>query len=224
MAFTVEHLGDDVALYLGDCLEVLPTLAAGSVDAVVTDPPYGIGIENHGQAGRNRTTIVGDSDMASGNTVLAWSEKLCLPTIVFASPRLPWAGEWRNLIVWDKGGAVGGGGDLKACLKLSWELIQVTRNGVLLCGRDVSVWRHVVTQQNYPNHTCEKPIALMCRLLTTFIPVGSTVLDPFMGSGTTGVACVQLGRRFIGIEIEPKYYEIAKRRISDALLQMRLPM
>ena len=209
----------DVVLHLGDCLEFMRTLPDGAVDAVVTDPPYGIGIENHGQEGRNRRKIHGDDDMAAGVSALVWAEQRQLPTIVFASPRKPWPGEWRNLLVWDKGGAVGGGGDLRTCLKLTWELIQVARNGIINGERDVSVWRHVITQQDFQYHTCEKPLALMARLLETFTLPGSTVFDPFMGSGTTGVACVRTGRKFIGCEIDPTYYAIAQRRIAEAQLQ-----
>lgn len=213
-----------VQLILGDCLDILPTLAAGSVDAVVTDPPYGIAIDNHGQAGRNRCLIAGDHDGAAGLSVLRWTEDCDVPAIFFASPRRPWPGQWRNLIVWDKGGAVGGGGDLSTCLKLTWELIQVARNRMLGCGRDTSVWRHVVTQRDFPYHTCQKPVDLMERLIKSFTEPDTTVLDPFMGSGTTGVACVKTGRNFIGIEIDPTYFAIAERRIAEAQAQLAMPM
>ena len=201
---------------------MMKALPDGSVDAVITDPPYGINIQNHGQVGSNRARIVGDNNMASGYAALEWAASRNLPTIVFASPRRQWDGSWRNLIVWDKGGAVGGGGDLNTCLKLTWELIQVARNGPLLNGRDVSVWRYVVTPGDLPYHTCQKPVALLNRLIETFIPIGATVLDPFMGSGTTGVACVKTGRNFIGMEIDPGYFEIAKKRIAEAQMQPAL--
>jgi DNA modification methylase len=213
-----------VDLRLGDCLEIMKTLPAGSVDAVVTDPPYGLSIANHGQSKRKRKSIPGDDSMTVGNEVLLWAESLDLPVMYFASPRRPWPGTWRNLIVWDKGGAVGGGGDLRLCLKLSWELIQIARNRVVNGGRDVSVWRHLVTPASFHYHTCEKPIELMVRLIETFTRPGDTVLDPFMGSGTTGVACVQTGRHFIGCEIDPTYFAIAEKRIAAAQAQLRLPL
>lgn len=208
-----------IDLRLGDCLEVMKTLPDKSVDAVITDPPYGIAIDNHGQAGRNRCRIQGDEDMTVGLAVLDWAELRQLPTVVFASPRRQWPGKWRNLVVWDKGGAVGGGGDLRTCLKLSWELIQIARNKVINGGRDVSVWRYTVTPKDFPYHTCEKPLPLMVRLIETFTDTGDTVLDPFMGSGTTGVACVQTGRNFIGIEIDPTYFAIAEKRINKESMQ-----
>ena len=73
-------------------------------------------------------------------------------------------------------------------------------------------------------HPMQKPIALMKYLIERFTQPNDTILDPFMGSGTTGVACVQTGRNFIGIEIEPKYFEIAEKRIAEAQLQMRMPI
>jgi len=77
--------------------------------------------------------------------------------------------------------------------------------------------------QNY--HPTQKPVALMRWILALpWLSSYKTILDPFMGSGTTGVACVQMGRDFIGIEIEPKYFEIAKRRIAEAEAQLRIPL
>ena len=76
----------------------------------------------------------------------------------------------------------------------------------------------------YSKHKSQKPINLMKRLLLDFTNQGDTILDPFMGSGTTGVACVQTGRNFIGIEIDPTYFAIAERRIQEAQLQPRLPL
>jgi len=84
-----------------------------------------------------------------------------------------------------------------------------------------SVMNAQLNRDKFFNHPTQKPINLIRRLVLK-LPKGSTILDPFMGSGTTGVACVQTGRNFIGIEIEPKYYEIAEKRIAEAQLQMRM--
>ena len=73
-------------------------------------------------------------------------------------------------------------------------------------------------------HPTQKPIELMVKIIEDFTHKGDTILDPFMGSGTTGVACVQTGRNFVGIEIDPTYYAIAEKRIKDAQMQMRLPL
>lgn len=209
-----------ITIYHADCRDILPELP--KVDLVLTDPPYGIGIENHGQVGRNRTSIVGDSDMEVGIDLLTWAEINNLPTIVFASPRKPWPGEWRNLIVWDKGGAVGGGGDLDTCLKLSWELIQVRKNKFINGSRDVSVWRYVVTQRDFEYHTCQKPIYIVSRLIDMFSLNADLILDPFMGSGTTLRAAKNLGRKAIGIEIEEKYCEIAAKRMAQTVMELNV--
>lgn len=206
-------------LICGDCMEVLPLLEAGSVDAVVTDPPYGISRNNHGGMLETRPQIDNDDDQHVGEFVLKWAGQR--PVAVFASPRKPFDGEWRNVICWDKGGAVAGGGDPGRCLKLSWEMIQVRNNGVIGGNRDCSVWRHVVTQSDFENHPNEKPLSLIERLLETLFYCDLMLVDPCMGSGTTGVACIRTGRQFIGIEIEPKYFETACRRIKRAWREKR---
>ena len=85
-----------------------------------------------------------------------------------------------------------------------------------------TVIRHFYAYGEHENHGAEKPISLYSKLLENH--VCQSILDPFMGSGTTGVACVQTGRRFIGIEIDPTYFEIAKKRIQQAQLQIRMPL
>jgi DNA modification methylase len=206
-----------ITIYHGDCREILPTLP--KVDLVLTDPPYGVGLRNgdvDGHRSRRWDRIEGDSDQAIGSQIL---EELCgVPTIAFASPWLPWPGKWRNLIVWDKGGAVGGGGDIATCLKRSWELIQVRDNAPLQGPRDESVWRFPMIPADTALHIAQKPVALLVALIEKF--GGRTILDPFLGSGTTLVACKRLGRRGIGIEIEEKYCEIAARRLEAERLEL----
>jgi DNA modification methylase len=210
--------GDNYTLYQGDCLDILPTLAAGSVGAVITDPPYGIGLSNHA-AGKERRddwdTIIGDESQEVGRAVIEWADNLYLPMVCFASPWLPWPGKWRNLVVWDKGGAVGGGGDTAVCLKRTWELIQV-KNNRFVSSRYESVWRRYINPQDTSLHIAQKPIDLMERLIEAFTSPADVILDPFMGSGSTGVACVRTGRKFIGIEVDPGYFEIAHTRIANA--------
>ena len=221
MAFEEVTIGN-ARLILGDCREVLPSLVG--VDAVVADPPYGISLKNHGMTdGRRRASdyaIVGDSDQSAGLQVLAWAEERMLPTVFFASPQRPWPGAWRNWLAWDKGGAVGGGGDTKTCWKRTWELIQITRNGPLKGSRDESVVRYTVTARDSELHSCQKPVRLMAYLLHKLDP--KKPVDPFMGSGSTGVACITQGRAFVGIEIDRRHFDTACERISQAHAQTRL--
>lgn len=211
-----------VQLWQGDCLALLGNIPDGTVDAVITDPPYGISLKNNcknGQTPKRRERsfgVVGDSDSAVARAAIKWADERELPLIVFASPWNAWEGNPRNLIVWDKGGAMGGGGDIRTCLKRTWELIQVYRNGPMNGNRDVSVWRHAMRGIDTALHICAKPVELMTRLVERFTSPGDTILDPFMGSGTTGVACVNTGRKFIGIELDAEYFKIASARIAAA--------
>lgn len=206
----VEHIGD-ATLILGDCLEVLPTL--GGVDAVVSDVPYGVAYRS-GWANEFRgVKIANDKDTAARDAVLAWHGGK--PAIVFGSWKVPKPLGTKAVLIWDKGTV--GMGDLALPWFPSIEEIYVLGKG--WCGtRTTSVFSHYIRNENHPT---EKPVALICELLSKCDP-DWTILDPFMGSGTTGVACANLGRKFIGIEIEPKYFDIAARRIEDAYRQPRL--
>lgn len=213
-----EHGG--ITIYHGDCREVLPSLQA---DLLFTDPPFGLGYADHGmgnggRAGRGGKPsgayfIEGNEDLSVGIFACEWAESRNLPAVVFASPYAPFPGKWRNLLVWDKGGAVGWGGDPDVCFKRTWELIQIARNGELIGSRPDSVIRWYITPDNYAEHPCEKPFGLIHGLMAK-IP-GDLVVDPFMGSGTSVVSAKTLGRRAIGIEIEERYCEIAAKRLSQ---------
>ena len=212
----------DATLYLGDCREILPTLP--KVDAVVTDPPYGIAFVHGGGdtkgigAGRYRTqfageAIVGDTAPFDPQSILS----LDLPTVLWGAnhyaSRLPDASGW---LVWDKRAASGHTNDFADC-EMAWTNT----------GKVARVFRHhwdgmmraSETGQRY--HPTQKPVVLMSWCIAQLGEV-TTIYDPFMGSGTTGVACANLGRTFIGIEIEPKYFDIACGRIDAAYAQGRL--
>jgi len=209
-------LMSDVKLYLGDCLEILPTLEAGSVDAVITDPPYGIGVTKMTLGnGRNRI-YRGQSEW----DVLP-SKKTMDEIRRISKQQFIWGGNYlahllppsRCWLVWDKRT----GANSFADCELAWTNLN-----------------HVVKMYTVPwvganakdtsgrLHPTQKPMTLMKWIIEEWTNENDTILDPFMGSGTTGVACVQTGRNFIGIEIEPKYFEIAEKRIKEAQLQLRL--
>ena len=197
-----ETIGD-ATLYLGDCLEILPTL--GKVDAVVTDPPYGIGEDGGKFRGRK----------GQGHRVLeklGWDKAIPSPECfdILHSLKVPmilWGGNYftdylpvsRGWLYWNKlmGGDFSDG-------ELAWTSIDMVLRSFSYCNKE-----------HGKEHPTQKPDALMQWCLG-FLPHAETILDPFMGSGTTGVACANLGRKFIGIEIEPKYFDIACRRIEDA--------
>lgn len=197
----IEHIGDAV-LYLGDCREILPTL--GKVDAVVTDPPYGIGFgAKHTKWSANRGVHLGD-----------WDQEIpdIEPIIAFAPDAIVWGGERfglpvsRRWLTWVKPDAA----PTFASTEFAWT------------NQDAAA-RHFVYAIGAVNaervgHPTQKPLAVM-KWCLGFLPKAGSILDPFMGSGTTGVACAKLGRKFIGIEIEPKYFDIACRRIDAAYKQ-----
>ena len=211
-----------ITIYHGDCREILPELP--SVDLVLTDPPYGINLSNHDTTGRaarppigvHDYRVAGDSSSDCALWVLGWARNL--PLIAFSSPKNPWPGEWRQWLVWDKGGAVGGGGDIGTCWKFSWELIQVARTGKLNGPRDESVLRYPVVQNDFALHPTQKPIRLIAYLAMKASPESRLILDPFMGSGTTLRAAKDLGRRAIGIEIDERYCEISAKRLAQGVL------
>lgn len=199
---------DQACVVTGDCLDVLKTLPAGCVDAVVTDPPYGIGRDgsrcstsSHG--GRKPFDFMGWDSATPRADVFAeifrTSSDQCIWGGNYFASHLPASMGW---LVWDK--------DQDICGS-DCELAYTSRNSAL---RRLRLNR-VALATDGTEHPTQKPLKLMHWCLG-FFPSAKTILDPFCGSGTTGVACIQTGRRFIGIEIEPKYVAIARRRIADA--------
>ena len=211
---------DGIAIYHGDCREILPQLTE-KVDLVLTDPPYGIALSNHARGKERRTspfTIAGDKDNTIGIAALEEIAAHSWPVVVFASAMKPWPGTWRQYLVWDKGPAVGGGGDPATCWKQTWELLQIARTGRLIGPRDQAVLKCWIGPQDAALHPAQKPVALLIYLLNK--TGAQSILDPFMGSGSTLVAAKKLGRRCIGIEIEERYCEIAVKRLAQSVMKV----
>lgn len=205
-----------VTLYHGDCMDVLRQLPAGSVDAVVTDPPYGIAHASHGGRFRRAKRIAGDDSLALAAAVYRWCKAGAVPLAMFFSPYRPPRTKWRSVLVWDKGAHVGIGGDRRTCWKRDFELLGVAFNRPLNGKRDSAVLAYPALLPPPTGHVAEKPVRLMRYLVQKLTRPGGTVFDPFMGGGTTGVACLQTGRRFIGCEISPEYFAVAEKRIRAA--------
>ena len=205
----VERIGR-ATLYLGDCREVLPTL--GKVDAVVTDPPYGIGASSGvGKYGVRKWG--GDADLrwddAVPNDLIRVIYDLGIPTIM-------WGGNYFDLpahrcpLVWDKG--AGMRNRTFAECEVAWSNLDA--NAKVYCRDPLACGDYAGKE-----HPTQKPIPLMTWCIQLLPEGAALILDPFMGSGTTGVAAVQMQRDFIGIEREPKYFDIACKRIEDAQRQ-----
>ncbi len=203
----------DFTLYNADCLDVLKTLGDGSVDAVVTDPPYGIGYSHGAKSGvLAKTTqfvgrkVIGDNKPFNPAPWLAYRHLILWGANHYAD-ELPARSRW---LIWDKRDGVNSN-DQADC-EMAWT--NDTRPARLFHHRWMGMLK--ASERGIPRvHQTQKPVALMEWCLS-FLPEGCTVLDPFMGSGTTGVACMNTGRNFIGIEIDPGYHAIAKRRIEEA--------
>jgi DNA modification methylase len=218
MTQRIETLAEGVTLYLGDCRKILSTLSC-KVAITLTDPPYGMDYESgHATdalwaAGRK---ITNDHSTAARDEMLALVDA---PALVFGTRRIQDPAGVRLFLTWDKGPALGMGA-LDLPWKPSSEEIYVIGHG-WVGERDESNVLYCPPMQsmakNGRQHPNEKPVALLQRLLKKSPP--GIVLDPFMGSGSTGVAAVKLSRPFIGIEIEEKYFDIACRRIGEALKQ-----
>lgn len=201
--FRREELAEGVICILGDCREVLPTLKR--FDAVVTDPPYGI---KRFKKAFGTSRFLGHGCETLG---IVWDKKPEASTfemIMRASPlQIIWGANNFTLptseyfLVWDKMQTV----DNFASAELAYSNI----------GVPAKVFRFSIQKHNQidKDHPTQKPVELMKWCLEQ-IPYAKTILDPYMGSGTTGVAAIRLGRKFTGIEIEPKYFDIACRRVS----------
>lgn len=209
MSYTQKVIIGDATLYQADCAELLPTL--GRFDAVITDPPYGIGADKKGA----HSSIRDNPEWTKGG----WDDKRPSPEVFFSilraaplvamwggnyfSDLLPASSAW---LIWRKPEAETGFSMSDA--EMCW-----TNGGF-------STRMKTFSRRDGNQHPTQKPVCVMAWTLDYI--KGMTVLDPFMGSGTTGVAAIQLGRKFIGIEREPKYFDIACQRIEQAAAQGQL--
>jgi site-specific DNA-methyltransferase (adenine-specific) len=218
------------ALYHADFRNLLHFIPAQMVDLVATDPPYGISLSDHGSNGighrgqpsqypKEHYQVKGDDSTELGEAVLRWAAYFKLPVAVFASPDRPWPGKWRSRLVWDKGPAVGGGGDTAKCFKRTRELVQVARNGDLR-ERAEGILRFWITPQDSRLHICAKPVALMKYLIWQLAPAGGVVFDPFAGSGSTLRAAKDVGCFAVGFEIEEKHCRTAAERLTQEVFAL----
>lgn len=229
----------DVTLHLGDCLEVMRSMADKSVDAVITDPPYGVrvGANDKGGYGGKRAkerSVIGCYD-DSREYLLGLIDKF-LPEArrisnsvavcagirtLMAYPQPEWIIAWvyENKFRFSPYGF----NNWTPILCYGKDPYQQKRNGCApLAVKEDILFDNTPPEKN--GHPTPKPVSFMQKMILRFsTSEGDTILDPFMGSGTTGVACVQTGRNFIGIEIDPTYFAIAERRIKDAQAHVPLP-
>jgi len=251
----------DVTLHLGDCLEVMRSMPDKSVDAVITDPPYGHNNNNGDLIARREAALgVGDYDAERDDRPIANDGpkanaifRALLPEVVRVlklgccfcccgggggpDPQFARWSIWiddtpglafKQMVVWDKG-PIGMGWHYRR----SYETILVAQRQGAKCAwfDDSHCIENIIRPGDYgirkiipskDQHPTQKPVELAAHFIRLHTRPGDTVLDPFMGSGTTGVAAVKLGRNFIGIEISEEYFEVAQARIAEAQRQPAL--
>ena len=201
-------------LYHGDCLEIMPHLEP--VDLVLTDPPYGINENAHRIASRTKLAATIDYGEFDWDKEPASDEQITA-TRAAGNNAIIWGGNYfkvppsRGWLVWDKLNS----GNFADC-ELAWTNLKMS----------VRIFRHRwngmirESERNQKRvHPTQKPVALMVWCLSF---LGGTVIDTFIGSGTTAVACERLNRKWIGIEISEKYCEIAAKRIENERKQLKL--
>lgn len=216
-------------LYLGDSMELLPII--GKVDACITDPPYGIGESDKKvksrQRGGNLGKLLGSKSKAMADQKdygdFDWDQKPPPPVFIdqlraMSTYQAFFGGNYFVLppttcwLVWDK---LNGSNDFADC-ELAWT------NWPKAVRRIQWRWNGMIRQGNEDRfHPTQKPLEVM-KWVIDLCPKAAIVFDPYMGSGTTGVAALQLGRQFIGIERDERYFEIACRRIEQAVSQGQL--
>jgi DNA modification methylase len=226
-----EIIGDST-LYLGDCRDILPTL--GRVDAVVTDPPYGVSFSGKRGHYRNDPNAQREDTYQSYEDTRENFIATVLPplryalsvakrgAVFMAEKTLPLLPAWDSLggIFLPNGCGMGSWGfqSFMHCAFYGKDPFLAEAKG----SRPNGKYGVYGNDANSVDHPCAKPIAAMEWAVSRATSSDDLVVDPFMGSGTTGVACAKLGRKFIGIEIEPKYFDIACRRIEAATRQADL--
>ena len=213
-------------IYCGDCLEIMKDIPDKSIDLILTDPPYGINyqsnrrvmskkfdkLENDNNSSRFQAYIEFNRILKDNRVVICFcSFKNYAEDYIELSKYF----DIKNCIIWDKGGS--GIGDLVHSLSTDYEMAIIAHKGMcpIRGKREGSVWKSGKVNPNKMFHPTEKPIDIIKKLISTFSDENNLVLDPFLGSGTTAVACKNLNRNYIGIEKEEKYCEISRQRLRQ---------
>lgn len=219
MTYKRKEIIGDCTLYLGDCQEVMKDI--DKVDAVVTDPPYGIDVIEKTYQNKKKRPGKSKADKTNWSRTQTWDKKPPEQEVInkildISNHQIIFGGNYFHLpptkcwLIWDK---QNGSNDFADC-EMAWtnlnkavRKIEWLRNGMIRKGDDVR------------EHPTQKPLGVMKWCITHLPDDTNTILDPFMGSGTTGVACAEMGRKFIGIELDEEYFDIACKRIEDAYRQ-----
>ena len=212
----------------GDCLELMQELPDESIDLIVTDPPYGIDLNIQRKTSKFKNTTVKNDNTLEWLPNLVNNFKRIMKTNSVIYLFCNWQNydvfkkefekyfELKNLIVWDKQW-FGMGYNWRP----NHEFIMVLTNGKFKTNsnnnENILRYRRIHPTKMY--HSCEKPIALLEKLIEESSNEGDTVLDSFIGSGTTPIAAINTNRKYIGYELDEKYFNIAQQRIDEHILK-----
>lgn len=214
---------------LGDCIELLDALPDESVDLALTDPPYGIGYRsNRRKDGAHRRPIANDDSLNAVARSARRIHRVLKPDsalYMFADRNrqdevasiLQRAGfRIKNRIIWDKGHHTAG--DCRGAFGFRYEVLLFAAKGrpLIRTKRHSDIWSFPRLPSAKLAHQNEKPVPLLARAIETFSEPGALVLDPFMGSGSCGEACAETGRRFLGCELDPRYFGPSVARLREA--------
>ena len=208
-----------ITIFNADCRDVLPTIEAATVDLVLTDPPYGVDFDTDftrftGGVSAERSThaaVHGDTEDFDPLPIIERFPRVVLFGANAFSDRLP-RGSW---IVWDKR-SPSGAKNVMSDGEVAW----------FSSGHGVYIHAHTwdgfnrASERQTAYHPTQKPVALMRWILDKWSKPGDLILDPYMGSGPVARACLDLGRRYIGVELEEKYCEIAVNRLAQQVLDL----
>ena len=213
-------------IYLGDCLELMKDIQSNSVDLALTDPPYGIKYKSNRRTKSPKFEMIANDNNSSRFLVYPEMYRVLKDdsaAIVFASWKnyaedyieLSKCFDIKNVIIWWKHG--GGMGDLKHTLSTDYEIAIICHKGKCkIRGKRIgSVWECNKVNPNKMLHPTQKPEKLFEELIEKYSDSDDTVIDCFMGSGTTAIAAINTNRNYIGIEKDDGYYNIAKKRIDE---------
>ncbi len=205
----------DVTLWQGDCLELMRDIPSGSVDAIVTDPPYGVDLDYSGydDSFANWISLI---ERFIPEAIRVSRGPVIIPTSKFEAEQYLHKLNpiWR--LCWFKGAS---------CTRSpvgfkDWEPTFIFGKRPRKQIHDYFTAHANQVREDVSNHPCPKPLKWALWLVSKMSDQGDTILDPFMGSGTTGIACIKTGRKFIGIEIDPIYFQVAERRLASAATPM----
>ena len=223
----------EIQLMQGDCLELMKKIPDKSVDMVLTDPPYLCDYSRHDSKSRFSKKIANDENNSANEGMIESYLQECFrimkdntavycfcnyKKIDFFKQQIEKAGfNLKNIIIWDK--QRNGMGDLSTTFGYSHEFIVFASKGQpKIRGKRISdVWQFARVKPKEQTHQNQKPIDLLKQAIEKSSDEGAVVFDGFIGSGSTGVACVNTNRNFIGIELDKNYFNIAKERINKAV-------